>query len=136
MGRGDRALDFDAFADLAERIADEVPPALFDGLNGGLLVEKKTRRRSDDPPGVYLLGEYITEEYLGPLIVIYYGSFRRLLEGRPDPEWEAELRETLLHELRHHLEGRAGVRDLEREDVEELGRLWRDWLGRAPGSEG
>ncbi len=126
-------MDFDTFADLAERIADEVPPALFEGLSGGLLVEKKSCRRSDDPPGVYLLGEYITEEYLGPLIVVYYGSFRRLFEGRADSEWEAELRETILHELRHHLEARAGVRDLEREDVEELQHLWRDWLGEDPG---
>lgn len=125
-------MDFDAFADLAERLADEIPEALFEGLNGGLLIEKKTRRRSDDPPGVYLLGEYITEEYLGPLIVIYYGSFRRLLGGRPEAAWEAELRETILHELRHHLEGRAGMRDLEREDVEELARLWREWLDEAP----
>lgn len=119
-------MDFDAFADLAEAIADGIPPALLEGLNGGIIIEKKTRRRSEDPPGVYLLGEYIVEDYLGPLIAIYYGSFRRVFAGEPPQVWEEELRRTLLHEVRHHVEARAGVADLELEDLAELARLWRE----------
>ena len=127
-------MDFDAFADLAEAIADSLPPKLLEGLSGGIIIEKKTRRRSEDPPGVYLLGEYITEDYLGPLIAIYYGSFRRVFAGEPPEVWEEELRRTLLHEVRHHLEARAGVDDLGREDLEELARLWQEWL-QGPGGK-
>lgn len=129
-------MEFEAFADLAETIADGIPPALLEGLNGGILIERKTRRRSEDPPGVYLLGEYIAEAYVGPLIAIYYGSFRRLLAGQPPAVWEEELRRTLLHEVRHHMEARAGLADLEREDAEDLARLWRDWLERTPPARG
>lgn len=41
-----------------------------------------------------------------------------------------KLLETLLHELRHHWESLAGVRDLEREDEGKLQRL----LAAGPGS--
>lgn len=126
-------MDFEEFADLAEAVADSLPPALLEGLSGGIVIEKKTRRRSEDPPGVYLLGEYVTEEYLGPLILLYYGSFRRVLAGEPRAVWEEELRRTLLHEVRHHLEARAGVDDLGREDRQELERLWREAAERDRG---
>jgi len=49
-------------------------------------------------------------------LVIYYGSFRKLAESDPDFDWREELRETILHEIRHHLEARAGTYELERED--------------------
>lgn len=124
-------MDFDAFADLAGRIAAQIPPPLMEGLTGGIVVERRSRRRPDDPPGVYLLGEYVVEEYLGPVILIYHGSFRRVFAGKPHQVWEEELRATILHEVRHHVEARAGVSDLDREDAKELARLWRRWRYRA-----
>ncbi len=118
-------MDFDAFAALAGEIAAGLPPALMEGLEGGVIVERRSRRRPEDPPGVYLLGEYVVDEYLGPMILIYHGSFRRLFAGEPRRIWEDELRATILHEVRHHVEARAGVSDLDREDAEELARLRR-----------
>ena len=52
------------------------------------------------------------------LFVLYYGSFLEVAgEGF---DWEAEVWETLLHELRHHLESLAGRDDLVREDLRRL----------------
>lgn len=74
---------------------------------------------------VYTLGECRPIEWASPLggpaeirseIVLYHGSFRRLADLDPDFDWEAELWETVSHELRHHLEFRADVSTLEARD--------------------
>jgi len=71
---------------------------------------------------LYTLGECLTEGYpsmwegpetLRSTVVLYYGSFRALSEQHPEFDWEAEIWETLTHELRHHLESLAGRDDLE-----------------------
>lgn len=57
-------------------------------------------------------------EDLGRHIALYYGSFLEVAgEGF---DWEAEVWETLLHELRHHLESLAGRDDLVQEDLRRL----------------
>ncbi len=67
------------------------------------------------------MGEYIDDPYgLGNYIVLYYGSFREVLGDAPAEVWEEELWETMLHEIRHHVELRAGVDDLELEDLRQL----------------
>ena len=53
---------------------------------------------------------------MGNQIVIYYGSFMRLYSNAPAQKLESELRAVLRHEFRHHMENRAGERDLEIED--------------------
>lgn len=133
-------MTLDAFTELAEEYAEAIPEALLEGLNGGILIEEEARRRDDDPPGVYLLGEYVTDEHLGALIVLYYGSFIALFgdEDDADDVIADELWETLRHELRHHIEARAGVRDLDKEDLEALEALWEEAMGhgRAGGGPG
>lgn len=126
-------MDIDTFTELADAMAEEIPPALLEGLNGGIAIEARAERRSDDPPGVYLLGEYITDDLLGCFIVLYYGSFRRLFRGEPDEVWANELRTTLRHEVRHHVEARAGLHDLDDDDDEQLRRLWQEWAGEDDG---
>ena len=42
---------------------------------------------------------------MGNYIKIYYGSFERLFGHLSDEDMEKELRKTLRHEFRHHLEG-------------------------------
>lgn len=116
-------MQFDAFADLADRYARRIPPALLAGLNGGIAIEEAAHRRDDDPPDVYILGEYVTDEYLGCNIVLYYGSFVKLF-GDDEATIREELWDTLRHEVRHHIEERAGLDDLDREDMEQLRRLW------------
>lgn len=116
-------------------MVDQIPPPLLEGLNGGIAIRKSACRRPDDPPGVCLLGEYIVDEALGSLIMLYHGSFRRLFRGEPPEVWENELWETLRHEVRHHVEARAGLWDLNYEDEADLRRLWSEWEARRGGHD-
>ncbi len=116
-------LDIDAFTQLLEQMMERVPDRLLDGLNGGVSVAEETLRRDGDPQGVYILAEYITDPYLGAMIVLYHGSFVKLFRTSPHDVWERELWDTLRHELRHHVEGRAGISDLDSEDAMELERM-------------
>jgi len=116
-------MDIDAFTRHLERMMDDVPEALLGDLNGGVTVSPEAHRRQGDPPGVYILGEYITDPHLGALVVLYHGSFAHLLAGLPEGDWVKEMWDTLRHELRHHVEGRAGVNDLGVEDALDLQRL-------------
>jgi predicted Zn-dependent protease with MMP-like domain len=115
---------FSKFQAMVSRVLDEVPEPLLAGLNGGVVVSRKRTRRAGDPAGVLVMGEYVIDPWLGSQIVLYYGSFRALLGADPDA-WESELRETLVHEIRHHVEGRAGLEDLTNEDRQWIERLRR-----------
>lgn len=113
-------LSFDEAGALLDELAEPFPEALFEGLNGGVhLVEEAMR----DPelPQVYILGEYC-EDLLGRYINLYYGSFAALAEKEAwTPEdWREELRQTLSHELTHHMEGRSGLHALDDRDAEEM----------------
>jgi hypothetical protein len=53
--------------------------------------------------------EAYPSEFGGPdtirsAVVLYYGSFRAVAQDDPEFDWEHEIHETLLHELKHHLE--------------------------------
>jgi len=109
-------LDLNAFTRLAGAIADELPSRLLRDLNGGISVLPGKKKDGK----YFLMGEYIEDPILGRSIFIYYGSFREVLGDAPQGEWEEELRETIVHELRHHVESLAGVDDLSVEEEEEL----------------
>jgi hypothetical protein len=73
-------------------------------------------------PDVYTLGECATGELdvghdlpasVRSGVHLYYGSFRELARLDDDFDWEAELWETLTHEIRHHRESTAGEDALE-----------------------
>ena len=49
-----------------------------------------------------------------------YGSFRRVFRHLDEDELRTEMRRVLRHEFRHHVEGRAGVRDLEEWDADQI----------------
>ncbi|MDI3316280.1 MAG: metallopeptidase family protein [Bacillota bacterium] len=119
-------VDFETFCAWVEEIADQLPERLLEELSGGIQIERKARRNPEDPPGVYLLGEYVVEPGLGSFIFLYYGSFRRTLGGEPPETWRKELVTTLLHELEHHVEAQGGVDWLGDEDRRELERLWQE----------
>lgn len=119
-------MEIDRFTELADEMVGWLPERLLEGLNGGFVIQEEARRRDDDPPGVYILGEYITDEYLGCYVVLYYGSFARLFEHEPESVWQDELWTTIKHEIRHHMERQAGVSDLDIEDLLELERMRHD----------
>ena len=114
-------MDIDAFHQTLEDIAAEVPEELLRELNGGIFVlpEVKIHPKAVDG-NIYAMGEYHVElPGLGRYIVLYYGSFERVYgAGTPNgsPRLRADIRKTLLHEIRHHVESLSGTRDLEIED--------------------
>ncbi len=110
-------LSIDEVGEILDQLMEELPEGILDGLNGGVnLSEEERRPEGKDGDTMLLLGEYIASSAMGYYINIYYGSFLASFSRRPKEEWVKQLRETLHHEITHHLERRAGCRDLEIED--------------------
>ncbi len=93
---------------------EAIPDEYRAGVDG--LVLRSGAQPHPGLDGVYTLGECLTESYPsdwdGPdttrsVLVLYYGSFRRLARLDPEFDWEYEIWETIHHELRHHLESLA-----------------------------
>ena len=123
-------LTFDQAGDLLDELMEAFPPALFDGLNGGVhLVEDAMPDPEFPQAELYIMGEY-HEDLLGRYINLYYGSFTAVAEKEDwTPEdWRAELRQTLSHELTHHMEGRSGLHALDDKDEEQMA-AWREEYG-------
>jgi hypothetical protein len=114
-------LDIDDFHTILEEISSEIPEVLFKELNGGIVVLPEAQIHPESVGGqslLYTLGEYRVQiPGLGRYIAIFYGSFMRVFGENADPErLRKEMRKTLRHEFRHHIESLAGARDLEVED--------------------
>ena len=102
--------------------ADALPPGIYDGLNGGIILLPDTKQHPESIDGsLYILGEYHHEPYgLGRYITVYYGSFMRTFGGATLEIQHEKLREVLYHELTHHLEHLAGDRSLDKQDEADL----------------
>ncbi len=109
---------FDKFTDMLDQAVSRIPPHFCQKLTGGFNVKKGKNRDGE----YYILGEYVEGSYLGCFIVFYYGSFVELLEDEPLEAWEAEIIDTVLHEMQHHLEAQADRDDLARKKIEELAK--------------
>jgi len=110
----------DRFRDRAARMFDEIPPEFRSGVDGLLVETEATGHPS--LPGIWTMGECITDDWpdgtggIGDTrsrIVLYHGSFQNLAEHDPMFDWEAELWETIVHELLHHREAAAAESGLE-----------------------
>lgn len=115
-------LSFERVGRLLDEMVEEFPPEFFEGLNGGIILEPQAMKDPDFPDDeLYFMGEYC-RDMLGNHINIYYGSFAALAEREEwsEEDWADELHTTLAHELTHHVEGRAGVRDLEVKDEAQM----------------
>ena len=121
-------LTVDECYDILEQMAEELPEALLESLNGGILLLEESVPDPEAGEDVYIMGEYCWDE-MGRYINIYYGSFVELLADEEKSVWEDELRVTLRHELTHHVEGLAGERSLEYRDSAQLEEFRRaaDW---------
>lgn len=114
-------VSIDRFEAILATLTDELPDAFFDELNGGILVDPGHPRHPAATDGdLYIMGEYRTDPALGKYIVMFYGSFRRVYGHLDEAALTEEMRRVLRHEFRHHVEGRAGVRDLEVWDEEQI----------------
>ncbi len=116
-------MTFDDFSRVAQEAFQSVPKAYREGVDGVTTVEAV--KTHPELPGVVTLGECLTQafnsEWQGPettrsRVVLYYGSFRKMVEEDPDFDWEGELWATLTHELQHHLESLADEDALEAMD--------------------
>lgn len=128
-------LSIDRFEQLANDLFDRIPEQFLDGLTGGIIISEETEQRDEDLPDVYILGEYVEDPYgLGRYIVLYYGSFAQLFADEDDAVWEEELWETMVHEIRHHIESLAGLHDLDLEDERQLAEF-RRWAAEQAATE-
>jgi len=119
LARGKKAaFDIDQFTGLAGDIIDGIPEKFCRNLNGGFNIVPDTKKDGK----FYIMGEYIQDEIMGCIIMIYYGSFVALLGDADAGAWQGELKETILHELRHHVEIMAGVDYLSEEEWADLAR--------------
>jgi hypothetical protein len=117
-----QVLDYEAFSARAKEIAGAIPAEYLEGVE-----EVVVHREAKSHPliaDVWTLGECepsrlqsLAGEGPGRSIVhLYWGSF---VEMAKDEGFDAdgELRETIEHEIQHHIEDRAGVRALLDEDA-------------------
>ncbi len=122
-------MTYELFIEMADRLWEEIPSEYKQGLHGIHVFEYL--KPDPEEPGLLRLGEYHDPGYpsvlggyagIGRHIALFYGSFRALADEDPHFDWEGEIWETLVHELRHHLESLAWRDDLVREDIENLRR--------------
>jgi len=126
-------MTIDEMHEVLDELAEELPPVFFKDLNGGIVLlpdakESEYSRRND----LYTLGEYHHGGAMGNYIKIYYGSFERLFGFLSFEEMKKELRKTLRHEFRHHIETLAGEDALADEDARDI----RNYLERGMPTRG
>ena len=111
-------MTIDEMQEVLDELAEELPEVFYKDLNGGIVLlpeakESEYSQRKD----LFSLGEYHHGGAMGNYIKIYYGSFERLFSHLPYEEMKKELRRTLRHEFRHHIETLAGEDTLVDEDM-------------------
>lgn len=111
-------LTFEEANDYLDQVADELPAEVFTDLNGGIVLLPDIKYSPESTHrDLFILGTYHYEPRgMGRYIAIYYGSFVQVNQRSSVEVQKKALRDVLTHELTHHLESMAGVRDLEVKD--------------------
>ena len=113
-------LSIDEVGEILESVLAALPQEILADLNGGVsLLEEEMHPAGKDGEHSLLLGQYFASSSFGRHIELYYGSFLARFQTAPREAWEEQLKKTLYHELTHHLEHKAGCRDLAIEDEEQ-----------------
>lgn len=114
-------ISFHETGELLDEIALSLPKAFYQDLNGGIALSPMEKFHPESKNNeLYVLGEYNNSSSLGRFIVIYYGSFIKVYGEAPLEVQKMKLREILVHEFTHHLESKAGAKDLELEDLKKI----------------
>ena len=113
--------EYDVVKEILSEILDEYPEVFFEALHGGVLLENLVKYHPESAPNkpLYIMGEYIRSP-LGNQIKIYYGSYKKVYPSITLSKLRETLKKTLSHEFTHHLEYKAGLKDLEIEDQRNL----------------
>ena len=108
--------------DILDEVAEGLPRELYQELNGGIILLPDAKKSGESwADNLYVLGEYTHSAGMGRYIAIYFGSFPHVFGKNASREKiAAELRETLLHEFRHHWGSLAGQDEQEKEDERQL----------------
>ncbi len=106
---------------MLSEIIDTYPPELMEGLSGGVILaqERKLHPKSKPTRPLYIMGQYCRDS-IGTRIYIYYGSFCAVHGRKSSEEFREHLRDTFRHEMRHHMERRSGITDLNKYDDERM----------------
>lgn len=116
-------IEIEEFRELLDELIKEIPEEYYKELNGGVLLMEEEKIHPDSRNNeLRIMGEYVRSRTMGRLIYIYFGSFKALYSHVPLAYLKNRVRETLRHELTHHLESLAGERDLEIEDEVSINR--------------
>ena len=125
-------LSIDEVGEILDRLLTVLPQEILADLNGGVcLLEEEMHPAGKVGEHSLLLGQYFASSSFGRRVELYYGSFLARFRAAPREAWEEQLRKTLYHELTHHLEHKAGCRDLAEEDEQQKLRLREEQARRA-----
>lgn len=124
-------MEYDRFQEILQEEAEKIPEKFYEGLNGGVIISEETKlspyAQNND---LYIAGQYLHSYQMGKQIVIYYGSMMRLFGYLDDEGMRREIARVLRHELKHHIEGRAGIRSLENGTKSRLQLICREGFVR------
>lgn len=99
-----------------EEISSSLPESLFEELNGGIvLLDEISYHDKSIDNSLLVLGNYVRFG-VRRQINIFYKSIKQAFPMMSEEMLNKKLTEILTHELQHHTEFRARLRDLEIED--------------------
>lgn len=125
-------LSFDQFDEIFREQLSVIPESFREGISQ-FIVEEKEFRYSNYMPGIYTLGHYMPKGHIGqPVVILYFGSFRKAFPHKQVPGIHKEVARTLTHEILHHWELRAGYDELGDEDRQQL-EAWKRKTGYKSG---
>jgi len=123
-------LTFEEAREALTQIADALPPAIFEELNGGVLLLPDTVTDEHD---LLILGQYHVDPLgFGRYVTIHYGSMQAAYGHLSGEAFQNKLEAVLRHELIHHLENLAGDRSLEIKDAIQIERYIRFRRRKSP----
>ncbi len=113
---------YENFAARAKELTRAIPAEFLEGVED--VVVHREAKRHPLLEDIVTLGEQepsamvamTGSEWVRSIVHLYYGSFVELAARDRQFDVDAELRETIEHELQHHLEDKAGVRALVDDD--------------------
>ena len=115
-----RVITLEEFEEHARAAFAAIPREFREHVDGPFVAPEVNAH--DYVPGTYVLGEchhhpdWTGDSPLHSSVVLYFGSFSAVARRDPSFDLVDEIRETVLHEVQHHLEdavGEARLRDLD-----------------------
>ena len=104
---------FHEFAGFIERYFQDMDATLKNQLTGVFADEHAKLSKN----GNVVLGEYRVRRPEKPRVVLYYGSFKKIMPERDTKFWQKKIIDVIHHELTHHLEYLNGTNKMGKEEV-------------------